>query len=228
MTDWWAKINEEGGEALANNFAAMARAQNDVYMVCSDASVNGTGDNTLPSLEKGTLTRGELQRNAANICRFLLHTHAIDRLCKIQPELTVTGEEAFCDDQGSEVVYYQVDRELVISLEDIEIKRGTNFVFALDLSKAGGYRVEMSASSDLGELAQIPVSLIYQGTPMAIFTFNGTQGRTDTRQKKVVFPNKYAVLRLFFIQAGLKAKEIKFTFERTMDEIPDMGAYVRS
>ncbi len=228
MTDWWAKINDEGGEALANNFAAMARAQNDVYMVCSDASVNGTGDNTLPSLEKGTLTRGELQRNAANICRFLLHTHALDRLCKIQPELTVTGEEAFCDDQGSEVVYYQVDRELVISLEDIEIKRGTNFVFALDLSKAGGYRVEMSASSDLGELAQIPVSLIYQGTPMAIFTFNGTQGRTDTRQKKVVFPNKYAVLRLFFIQAGLKAKEIKFTFERTMDEIPDMGAYVRS
>lgn len=70
MTDWWAFISEEGKEPDKTNFAAMARAQNDIYMVCSQADRNETGDNTLDSLEAGTLTLGELQRNAANICGF--------------------------------------------------------------------------------------------------------------------------------------------------------------
>lgn len=36
MTDWWANINVRGKEPDKTDFAAMARAQNDVYMVCPD------------------------------------------------------------------------------------------------------------------------------------------------------------------------------------------------
>ncbi len=46
MTDWWAAINERGGEPDKTNFAAMAMAQNDIYMVCPDGSTNASGDNT--------------------------------------------------------------------------------------------------------------------------------------------------------------------------------------
>ena len=46
--------------------------------------------------------------------------------------------------------------------------------------------------------------------------------------RKVVLHNKYAVLRLYFGQNGLDAKEIKFTFDKPLDEIPDGDAYVRS
>lgn len=74
MTDWWAKISRQGqnGEARDNDCASMVMAQNDLYMVCEEADKNLKGDNTLEALQSGELTRGELQRNAMNICRHLL------------------------------------------------------------------------------------------------------------------------------------------------------------
>ena len=66
MTDWWANINVRGKEPDKTDLAAMARAQNDVYMVCPDGEKND--DNTLVALENGGIERCELQRNAANIC----------------------------------------------------------------------------------------------------------------------------------------------------------------
>lgn len=68
MTDWWANINVRGKEPDKTDLAAMARAQNDVYMVCPDGEKND--DNTLVALENGGIERCELQRNAANICGF--------------------------------------------------------------------------------------------------------------------------------------------------------------
>lgn len=49
MTDWWANINVRGKEPDKTDFAAMARAQNDVYMVCPDGEKND--DNTIAALE---------------------------------------------------------------------------------------------------------------------------------------------------------------------------------
>ena len=49
MTDWWANINVRGKEPDKTDLAAMARAQNDVYMVCPDGEKND--DNTLVALE---------------------------------------------------------------------------------------------------------------------------------------------------------------------------------
>ena len=228
MTDWWAKINDEGCEASGNNFAAMARSQNDVYMVCSDASINGTGDNILSSLEEGTLTRGELQRNAENICSFLLHTHAYDRMQGIRDEVEVVGEMVTEDWQNGEVTYHKVEDEIVISLEDVKSEKNSDFVFALDLDKIGGYIVEITAKSDLGDLAQLPITLFYQSVPMASFIFNGTGGKWDTRSRKVVLHNKYAVLRLFIAQNGLALKEIKFTFHKPVEEIDNFEEYMQS
>lgn len=80
MTDWWAKISDEGEEVSKTNFAAMVRAQNDVYMVCSQADKNSSGDNTLEALLDGRLSRAELQQSAGNIVRFLMHTPAYERM----------------------------------------------------------------------------------------------------------------------------------------------------
>lgn len=64
MTDWWAIMNDvvEGGEADRKFTNWMVRAQNDLYMVVPNygAEINGWDDNTIESLENGTLTRGEL------------------------------------------------------------------------------------------------------------------------------------------------------------------------
>jgi len=228
MTDWWAKMNEEEKEPSKNNFAAMARAQNDIYMVCQDASVNGTEDNTLSSLEAGTLTRGELQRNAANICRFLLHAHALDRMEGMGTEVEVTGEEASELEQNEEIIYYKVENELTINMENVDTGKGMSYVFALDLDKLGGYRVEVTARSELSELAQLSATLFYQSIPMTVFTFNGTKGAWESREMKALLHNKYSIFRMYFAQNGLEVKEIRFTFDKPLDKIPDFDAYKMS
>lgn len=73
MTDWWAQINDEGEAASGSNTTAMVRAQNDIYMVVNDSETNSNCDNTLEGVKKGKISRAELVRNAANICRVLMH-----------------------------------------------------------------------------------------------------------------------------------------------------------
>lgn len=228
MTDWWALISEEGAEPNKTNFAAMARAQNDLYMVCSQADINGTGDNTLEALENGTLTVGELQRNAGNICRFLLDTHAYERMYGEETKVIVKGGEEAGMTKEQEVLHFKVERELTIDLTSLEAVKGTDFVMALDIDMVGGYRVQLTASSELSELAQIPVSLFYQSTPSGVFTFNGTGGQWHTIEKKVIPKTKYSVYRLYIGQNGLKLKEIKFIYDKPLSEIPDDDDYIRS
>ena len=44
MTDWWAKSNYEGHQAEVTAKAPMVAAQNDIYMVVSDAKSNPEKD----------------------------------------------------------------------------------------------------------------------------------------------------------------------------------------
>lgn len=218
MTDWWAKINEENVPANLTNFAAMARSQNDLYMVCQEADKNATGDNTLKSLKKGTLAVSELQRNAMNICRFLMDTPAFERMNGIETQVEVIGGDGAAILDEKVVVYHKLDKEGVISLENVDALKGRDYTFALDLTEVGEYQVEITARSELGELAQLPVTLFYQSVPFAVFTFNGTKGAWVSIERQVELHNKYAVLRLYFGQNGLDLKEIKFTYKRSLEE----------
>ena len=67
-------------------------------MVCSDGSKNSANDNTLASLENGTLTRGELQRCAKNICEFLMGTRAMDRVEGVADEFEIINRPGDEDD----------------------------------------------------------------------------------------------------------------------------------
>ncbi len=227
MTDWWATMNQEGEEtASKTNLAAMARAQNDIYMVCPEADKNTEGDNTLSSLEAGSLTLGELQRNAMNICAFMMNTHAFSRSIGQEDEVEVIGRSGEVQEQEEEIVYHKAGAEgITLSLEGVEAKKGSYYSFALDLEGTGGYRVALTVRSDLGELAQIPVTLQVGGTPSAVFTFNGTGGAWASIEKKVVFPHKYALLRLYFGQSGLDVKEIRFTFDKPFGELAGDASY---
>lgn len=227
MTDWWATMNDEGQtSASKTNLAAMARAQNDIYMVCPEADKNTEGDNTLEALRAGSLTLGELQRNAMNICAFMMNTHAYDRLVGEETKVEVIGQNGETQAEEEEVIYYKADKNgITLSLKGVEAKKGTFYSFALDLEGTGGYRASITAKSDLGELAQIPVTLQVGGVPMAVFTFNGTGGEWASIEKKVVFPHKYALLRLYFGQSGLDLKEITFTFEKPFEELAGDTSY---
>lgn len=213
MTDWWADINERGKPQCRDNFAQMARAQNDVYMVCADSAHNSADDNTVSSLADGTLTRGELQRNAANICRFLMHTHAMSRSLHTMDEIEIINRPADEDDVvAGKVEFHELTGELTIPLDSVDTARGSSFVFGLDVKKLGRYKVTMTASSEMSKTAQMPVTYYTTGFPAAVYTFNGTGGEQVSIERECRLYSRFVTCRLYFGQSGLKLKEMRFEF----------------
>lgn len=214
MTDWWANINERSVPVSKTNFAAMARAQNDVYMVCADSANNE--DNTLSALEDGTLKRGELQRNAANICRFLMDTQAMKRLCGEADIIKIINRPDDGGEDLADVTFYNLDEELTLIPENICTDRGSNFTFAVDVSHLGKYKIVITASSEQSELAQLPLTFFSMGSPVASFTWNGTGGKPVSKEFSIFLFSRFTSMRIYFAQSGLKIHDIKFTF---VDEV---------
>lgn len=208
MTDWWANINVRGKELDKTDLAAMARAQNDVYMVCPDGEKND--DNTLAALENGGIERCELQRNAANICGFLLHTNALKRAEGIGDTVKVINREDEEQEDDKPVQFYKVDRDITLDLSDVDTKKGTSYSFALDLSNFGIYRVIVTASSTQSELAQIPMTLFSMGTAVGTITFNGTGGKAVSMEKETPMFSRFTTFRIYFAQNGLELHSIRF------------------
>ena len=208
MTDWWANINVRGKEPDKTDLATMARAQNDVYMVCPDGEKND--DNTLATLENGGIERCELQRNAANICGFLLHTNALKRAEGIGDAVKVINREDEEQEDDKPVQFYKVDRDITLDLSEVDTKKGTSYSFALDLSNFGIYRVIVTASSTQSELAQIPMTLFSMGTAVGTFTFNGTGGKAVSMEKETPMFSRFTTFRIYFAQNGLDLHSIRF------------------
>lgn len=217
MTDWWANINERGGEPTRNNFAAMARAQNDVYMVCADSSDNE--DTTAESLENGTLTRAELQRNAKNILTFLLKTNALKRLVGEADTVEIIGRDDSENEESAPVIWYDIDKKLTIDLGGVKSQKGSNYSFALKVSQTGWYNVTITASSEAGELAQIPITLFLTGSASGTFTWNGTDGKPVSMTKEAPMFSHFTAVRLYFAQNGLDLHSITFELSRPSGNI---------
>lgn len=214
MTDWWAKINRRGQAVDKSDLAAMAMAQNDVYMVCSCGAQND--DNILASLKDGSLQRSELQRCAANICRFLMNTHAMNRLLGTECRINIINRPADESDvDESTVKFYELDGDLTIDLSDICTDKGTNYSFGLDILTAGTYEMTLTATSTQSEVAQIPVTLFSLGTAYGTFTWNGTNGLPVSHRIDIPLFSRYTNLRLFFAQGGLDMHSIRFRLVST-------------
>lgn len=211
MTDWWAAINERNREHSFTNFAAMARSQNDLYMVCSDSSTNSTGDNTVASLKDGTLTIGELQRNARNILTYAMHSQAMKRLLGTADEIEIINRPADEDEFDiHDVEFITLEDEITIDLTDKESKAGTNYILAFDVQRVGPFEVTLTGSSSLGELAQIPCTLFRMGSSVATFTFHGITGEEMSIKKDIYCFKRFAVMRLYVAKNGVELKRIHF------------------
>ncbi len=209
MTDWWAHINRRGEKENTTDLAAMVSAVNDVYMVCADSEKNG--DNIEQALAEGKLTRGELQRCAGNICKFMLTTHAMDRLCGCADTVNIINrctEDEETNDK--DVVFYELNQKLTISPDDIITDRGSGYVFALDVNPTGLYRITVSASSTQSATAQLPMTIFSMGTPCGTLTFNGTDGKPVEMSCSCNFFSRFTAIRLYFAQSGLTIHSITF------------------
>lgn len=210
MTDWWASLNDEGEKPSRNNFAAMVRAQNDIYMVCPDSEQNIHNDNVEASLKNGTLERAELLRCAENILHFLMHSRAQKRFTKTETPVEIINRPKAAEDAQTDVEYYKLDGELTVDLSNVKIKRGGSFTFALDTSSIGYYETTITGKTSQGSVAQVPVNVAYNGTAAACFTWNGTDGKWQPLTQKTGIFSKYTVIKFFFAQSGLELKDIHF------------------
>lgn len=211
MTDWWAEINDEGGEPSRRNTAGMIRAQNDLYMVTEDAKANSLGDNTIEMLKDGKLTRGELQRSAANICGVLMKSNAMDRLMNPQdyilPETEMeNGDTLFAED----ITYHDIFDGSAIDLSGYKTEKGSSFVLGVHIVTQGEYEAVLQVSSDADEIAQMPLNVSLGGFPAAIFMVNGTGGKWIPITRKMVFFGANSYLRFQFGQSGIRLKELQF------------------
>ncbi|MBP5361544.1 MAG: glycoside hydrolase family 3 protein [Ruminococcus sp.] len=222
MTDWWANINRRGSEPNHTDFAAMAKAQNDVYMVCPDGDEND--DNTFESLADNDLTRAELQRNASNICRFILSTNAFRRSIGHADTVTIEGRPAEDIPSDEPVVFYELKDGLKIDLSDVKTLKDTNYSFALTVNDPGWYQVSITASSDQSELAQIPLTVFAMGTASGTMTWNGTGGALVTHSARIPMFSKFTTMRLYFAQNGLDLISMELVKEEDLKSITSISA----
>lgn len=213
MTDWWAAINERGGKQCITNYAQMVRAQNDLYMVCSDSSWNKDGDNIAEALSNGSVNRSELQRCACNILRFTIETEAMKRIMGNATEIEIINrEDEECSITSDNVIVTEVTDVAEIRLDDRDSKAGTDYIITLDMEKTGMYKITLTGSSALSEVAQIPCTLFSTGIPVATFSFRGSSDEDRSIERTVDFYSRFSTMRLHVARNGLKLKSMKIEY----------------
>lgn len=214
MTDWWAKANEEDHAADVQNKASMVMAQNDLYMCVRDAKSNPENDNVKEKLASGFITRGDLQRNAKNILGFVLHSPAMQRKLGVDTAKEIEQKNMLEKDEASvsEMVYYRAleeDNSIRIEGKQFCTERGHAELFGITIPKDGTYEIEIRMKSQLGELAQIPVSVFLDNVLKHTITIQGTEGKTVVERRSlgaIASPNHY--IKLLFGNSGLEIEEI--------------------
>lgn len=99
MTDWWAQVNELGNPGTRTNLHTMISAQNDVYMVVTDALNNPLQQDAVNALNDGQITLGQLQRNAINVLNLIVNSLCFKKFvqngCKFNHDdnVTLTNEQ---------------------------------------------------------------------------------------------------------------------------------------
>ena len=226
MTDWWAFINEVPDDPYGHvltEHSLMARAQCDVYMVCSGVEKkNLLESDTYENIKNGNtalITRAELQRNAKNIIRFAMDTYAMKRENGLAEKIV----QIDCPFEGEAIetkvdCYYSINEDPVINV-NVDTSAGNDFLFGINCDKHGLYKVEMTGCSDLNPLAQIPMTVFFNSIPIRVITWNGTEGKDAVIEGEMLFHSKYSIMRTHFTSTGLTLKSLKFTYICPLEEV---------
>lgn len=204
MTDWWAKMNDpiHGGPADNKNTSSMIRAQNDLYMVVTNygAEFNVFADNTIASLQEGKLTRGELQRCAMNICRFLMAAPVFSR--------KQTSEEKVHPYAADPSLAGQPAQSLSDNPQVVPAADGPVYV---KVEQAGRYRIVVRVMSNETLWAQSVCNAKLNGELLTTIQTNGTQGNwIQQRLATVDLEAGVYALTVEFVKPGLQLDWIAF------------------
>ncbi len=212
MTDWWAKINDEGQAPTAKNVAAMVRSRNDVYMVVQDSEKNSGQDNLAESLADGTLNRSDLAECAMNILRVLMRSAVMDRsLGRIsQEELEASKTMEDEDTVNFDLDWYSLETKLVLDGKGIDTGKGKSFLCGLTASGRHPYVIRLRVKVEASELAQVPISIFVNGSLQGTITLSSTDGAyVEVEQISGAITNSHNYLKLFFAEGGARIDSLE-------------------
>lgn len=175
MSDWYARTKLENYERVygkmnqsVRDYIPCVEAQNDIYMCCFNIS-NYKTLNVYEGLTSGRLARAFAQRNAMNICRYLMHSHAIKRLMK-------QGED------GIKLILGEFQRGELL-LESTELSMDNALVF--DCPEEGNYVVGVDMDCSGAHLSQNTMIFHADGAYLVSFTVAGANGKATKNEKLV-------------------------------------------
>jgi beta-glucosidase len=192
----------------------MVRAQIELYMVCENPEENSCEDNTLSGLKEGKITRGELQRNAANILNFIMDSAVMERYLSSPGEDLAAAESA--DEPANVMEYYDLTEVDAIDLSEVDTSKGESVVFGIIRDQKGIYKLKLEMKASGGEHAQIPVSLFVNNKLDSTITLNGT-GEWKTVEKEINLWSKNNYLKLYFAQSGMTLGKMTIEFEKEVE-----------
>ncbi len=220
MTDWWAEVGPMDQQSRQET-GAMIAAQNDLYMVTTDAATNAFGDHSMEALQQGTLTRGELQRGAMNVCRFLLTSPAMLRMRGIHTVLDAELEKSLDEAERAGIPgnTIPVPEDGVVDPAVVNTARGKTTVLEVHISGLSNdvyrgreelphYHLQMKVRAKEGtpDLAQLPLT-IHKDREMA-GTISLTGKDKEWREVDLVLPDSVVAnsfqVKLFFGESGLE------------------------
>lgn len=169
MSDWWAKTEKDfvamapNGEKIYRNFEPMIYAQNDIYMAHNDVT-DVEFNSILSDLKKGKIERVFLQRNAMNICKYLMNSNAMNRFDNIDfNKINVSSK--------NKVVEFS------------EFKNDGEMIF--ECIENSDYIIEVELVSKGTELSQNTIVFYVNGGYAVSFTVQGADGGTSVYRGKI-------------------------------------------
>lgn len=225
MTDWWAEAGA-AGSGSGKDLASVIRAQNDLYMVCADTDKNSSQDNGEDALKEGAVTRGEVQRCAANILRFIIGKPVFSRLIGEGNDLDIRLEEEADEEESlfDKMIDLRLDEDGFgqVDIKDIVTARNTTNMISVAFKQWGYYRLSMTVRANTkSALAQIPLTIHQNKDMIKMVTLKGdeTEWQTIEMDLKPSFMTFY--LKLYFAQDGMEIKDMKITMTERIEKWSD-------
>ncbi len=200
MTDWWASMNDcvAGGKESVRNTNSLVRSGNDVYMVVENdgAERNAYKDNTMESLQDGSLTRAELHAATKNILTFILLSPVSKR--PLRPLKIFKTFKSQLDKPAEGTV-----------VEEDEIFLPENGIFYLHACHDAMYNISGTYSKEGDDLSQSVTNILIDGSPAASLDCRSTAGiETTVNAAQVYMTPGYYKISLEHTKPGIDVKHL--------------------
>ena len=186
MSDWFARTKLEEFERnhgkidqSARDYVPCVEAQNDIYMCCYKID-NYKTLNVYDSLKSGRLERAFAQRNAMNICNYLMYSNAMTRFLEMSTE-----------DINAILGKFEKGNLL---FESTEISLDDAVVF--DCKKDGYYVLGLDILCEGTHLSQNTAIVYANEEYITSYTVAGSNGKVSRNEKRIALkkgPNRIMV-----------------------------------